>query len=149
MAMDLQEAGVKMEEMTFTGQNLTKMASAVLEAFRGKQINLYDDKDLVRDLKRISIQEIVRLELTATRTKEGHADRGTALAIASLGGRNCWQKEAQLLLPAAARRRMNLHPNRGRHPFTAAVRLVAFAGANASGDSIHMSGSNMTFTYAL
>jgi phage terminase large subunit-like protein len=83
MAMDLTEAGVKMEEMTFTGQNLTKMASAVLEAFRGKQIDLFDDKDLVRDLKRISIEEkSFGWKLTATRTKEGHADRGTALAIA-------------------------------------------------------------------
>ncbi len=71
MAMDLQEAGVKMEEMTFTGQNLTKMASAVLEAFRGKQINLYDDKDLVRDLKRISIEEkSFGWKLAATRTKK-------------------------------------------------------------------------------
>jgi hypothetical protein len=83
LAQNLRRAGIASEPMHFVGQNLNIMASTLLEVFATRMIDLYDDKQLVRDLHRLTITEKsygVRLE--ATKDAEGHADRATALAIA-------------------------------------------------------------------
>lgn len=84
MAQDLRGEGISMQEMPFAGSNLNKMASAMLEAFRGGAINLYDDPPLIDDLKRLNIVERqfgMKLEAPADTTR-GHCDRAFALAIA-------------------------------------------------------------------
>jgi phage terminase large subunit-like protein len=80
------EAGVPFEEMTFNGQNLTRMASSVLEVFKSRQIDLYKDPRLISDLQRLNIVEkSFGWKLEADRSAAaggGHADRAMALAIA-------------------------------------------------------------------
>ena len=83
MAQTLRNDGVRMEPMPFTGQNLTKMASVLLETFRSRRIDLYPDAQLIADLERLSIVErSYGYRLESTRDETGHADRATALAIA-------------------------------------------------------------------
>lgn len=82
MAQDLRRNGLRMEEMTFTGQNLHKMASVLLQAFRSHRIDLFKDKQLEDDLLRLMIVEkSYGYKLEACRDENGHADRATALAI--------------------------------------------------------------------
>lgn len=83
MAQRVARAGVWMEELPFVGANLNRMASAVLAAFSSRQIDLYPDADLERDLLRLSIVEkAYGFKLEAIRDEYGHADRAIALAIA-------------------------------------------------------------------
>lgn len=82
MAQQLRNEGVIMEEMPFIGKQLTGMASALLQVFTSRRIDLYRDEDLIRDLQRISIVEKpYGYKLEAVRDENGHADRATALAI--------------------------------------------------------------------
>ncbi len=77
--------GMSAEPMTFGGEGATRMASTLLEVFRSRMIDLYDDRDLLRDLERLSIQERPGggYKLIAPRdAKLGHADRAMALAMA-------------------------------------------------------------------
>jgi hypothetical protein len=86
MADQLRKAHVTMQEMTFGGANLNRMATALLEVFRERKIDLYDDPQLLRDLQRLTIEEkSYGYRLTSTRDADGHADRATALAIALPG----------------------------------------------------------------
>jgi phage terminase large subunit-like protein len=83
LAQRLEAQRVRMHEMTFSGANLTKMASTLLEVFRSRRLQLFDHKPLIVDLGRLSIEEkSYGFRLSATRTKDGHADLATALAIA-------------------------------------------------------------------
>lgn len=83
LAQRLEHQRLKMREMTFTGGNLNRMASVLLETFRSRRITLFDHKPLIEDLSRLSIEEkSYGYRLTAARTKDGHADLATALAIA-------------------------------------------------------------------
>lgn len=82
MAQTLRNDGVRMEPMPFTGANLTKMASVLLETFRSHRIDLFPDAELIADLERLSIVErSYGYRLESTRDEAGHADRATALAI--------------------------------------------------------------------
>ena len=74
-------------EMPFSSPNCDLMARALLDCFVGRQIDIYDDSELARDLLQLQIAErISGYKLTAKRTAEGgHADRGVALSI-GLGG---------------------------------------------------------------
>jgi len=83
MAQRLELRRVPMREMTFTGANLNLMASTLLEVFRSRRIELYDHRQLLDDLGRLSIKErAYGHRLTAVRNETGHADLATALAIA-------------------------------------------------------------------
>lgn len=83
MAQRLSKAGVPMREMPFVGHRLNEMASAVLTTFRSRTIDLYDDKQLIADLSRLTIVEkAYGHKLEAVRDEAGHADRAIALAIA-------------------------------------------------------------------
>lgn len=86
-ALMAQRLAVELEknliERPFSGPNCMLMASSVLAAFRGRQIDLYDDPQLLADLRRLSIAERnYGFRLVATADENGHADRATALAIA-------------------------------------------------------------------
>jgi hypothetical protein len=88
MAQRLRRQYVRMEEITFTGANLDGMASAVLETFKAREIDLYDEPDLIADLGKLRIVEkSYGYRLDAPRDESGHADRATGLALAVLGSR--------------------------------------------------------------
>jgi len=83
LSQDLQADGVPMSEMTFSGQNLDRMARDLLTMFRDKRIELYDDDQLLADLRALSIAERpggFGYKLTAPSGPSGHADLGIALA---------------------------------------------------------------------
>jgi len=83
MAQRLEKQSVPMSEYPFTGSNLTKMASTLLDVFRSRRVDLYREPKLVADLQRLSIEEkSYGYKLTATRDENGHADTAIALAIA-------------------------------------------------------------------
>jgi phage terminase large subunit-like protein len=77
------EAGIVFEEMTFSSGNCTRMANAILELFRSRQIDLWNEPRLISDLSRLNIVEkAAGWKLEADRTAStGHADRAIALAI--------------------------------------------------------------------
>jgi len=82
LSQDLMADGVPMAEVTFNGQNLDIMARAILAAFRDSHIELYDDPQLLADLRALNISERrgFGYKLTAPSNASGHADLGTALA---------------------------------------------------------------------
>ncbi len=84
MAQRLTRLGLTMHEVPFVGANLNRMASAMLQVFRERRIDLYDDRELIRDLGRLTIVErSFGYKLEANRDPNGgHADRAFALALA-------------------------------------------------------------------
>jgi phage terminase large subunit-like protein len=89
LAQNLRRSGIHAEPMHFNGGNLNMMASVLIETFASRQIDLWNDSQLIRDLQRLTITEkSYGYKLESTRDADGHADRATALTIA---------------LPAAAR----------------------------------------------
>lgn len=88
LAEQLRAAGVPMVEVSFSSPaNLAAMAEAVTNSFNDGMVDLYPDKDLLRDLRTMRIKEThyggVRLEFP--RDRHGHGDIGTAFALALLG----------------------------------------------------------------
>jgi len=83
MSQQLSRVGVPMREFPFVGANPNKMATALLNAFRGRTIDLYRCDELLTALRKLSIVEkSFGFKLTAPRDEAGHADEATALAIA-------------------------------------------------------------------
>ena len=71
-----------MREVPFVPANLNIFAKALLECFRNRRIELYPNRDLIRDLERISIIERpFGYKLDSIADEEGHADRATALVM--------------------------------------------------------------------
>jgi len=82
MAERLRNRGIVMEEVLFVGKQLTGMASALLQAFTRRIIDLWPDEDLKRDLMRVTIVEkAYGYKLESVSDEYGHADRATALAL--------------------------------------------------------------------
>jgi len=82
MAQRLANRGINMEEVVFQGKNLTGMASALLQAFTRRIVDLWPDEDLKRDLMRVTIVEkAYGYKLESVSDEYGHADRATALAL--------------------------------------------------------------------
>jgi len=82
MAQRLRNRGVTMEEVLFVGKQLTGMASALLQAFTRRIIDLWPNEDLKRDLMRVTIVEkMYGYKLESVSDEYGHADRATALAL--------------------------------------------------------------------
>jgi hypothetical protein len=83
MAQRLRRVGVPCEEVPFVGRNLDDMATTIMEVFRSRIIDLYDDSALVRDLSKLNIVEkSFGQKLEAPADADGHADTAVALAIA-------------------------------------------------------------------
>ena len=83
MAQRCQLRGVPMKELTFTGANLTRMASTLLDVFRSRRLELFPHPRLIADLSRLTIEEkSYGYRLTAMRDETGHADLAVALTIA-------------------------------------------------------------------
>ena len=73
-----------MVEYTFTGSNLTAMATSLVQVIESKKLQCYDDEDgrLRRDFGKFNIVEkTYGLKLEAVSDEFGHADVGTALAM--------------------------------------------------------------------
>jgi phage terminase large subunit-like protein len=103
LAQRLRRRGVLCEEVPFVGAHLDRMATVLMECFRTRIIDLYGDKQLIKDLGRITIEEKpYGQRLTAVADADGHADTATALAIAlptaqrfTFSGRRTTAKETE------------------------------------------------------
>jgi phage FluMu gp28-like protein len=85
MAQNLAAEGVMVEGVPFTVGTLTEMASAVLERFHDRTIDLYADDGLLTDLHGLRlIDRGATYRLDSARTAAGHGDRGTAFCLAVL-----------------------------------------------------------------
>lgn len=91
----LENAGINMVQTNFSGSNLVAMASAMLEEFADKNIALFPHDQLEADLRKMAIVEkSYGMRLAAKRSNsEGHADLGTALALAVLASREFTEPE--------------------------------------------------------
>lgn len=83
MVADFQAVGINAVEVPFVGKNLDTMASTLVQVFKDRLIDLYDDRELIRDLGRLSIVErAFGLKLEAPRDRVmGHCDKAIALAL--------------------------------------------------------------------
>lgn len=73
---------MKLIEFKFNGEGLSWMAETLLQVFRNRQIDLYNERSLLDDLMRVQIEErAIGYKLTARRDEKGHADRAIALAM--------------------------------------------------------------------
>jgi hypothetical protein len=78
----LRSEGVRMEEMTFSGGNLNRMATTLLEVHRSRQVDWFPCQRLIDDVMRLRIVEkSYGHRLEATQDADGHSDLGTAYAI--------------------------------------------------------------------
>ena len=106
MAEQLAAAGVPMAEVPFVAKKLDRMAMTLLQVFRNRQIDVYRDKALLRDLDKLTIVERQKgFKLEATRDEHGHADRATALAMALPCAEDClrWMQTSSSREPAYER----------------------------------------------
>lgn len=95
MTQRLQQAGVPVEGVNFSGPNLQAMATATMDVFRESLIELFDHGDLVADLRRLRIVErSYGFRLESPRMKHDgeiqgtrHGDCATALSLALLMAR--------------------------------------------------------------
>lgn len=75
-----------MVECPPTGKVLQAIATAVIEAFNDRRVELYPEPELKRDLTRLRVEERpYGFRLTAPRDATGHGDLGTAFSLALLG----------------------------------------------------------------
>lgn len=83
MAQQLQQVGIFCEEMSFSGKGLSVMATTIIEAFKGRYVELYRDEELISDLTKLNIVErAFGFKIEASEDQSGHADRAFAFAIA-------------------------------------------------------------------
>jgi hypothetical protein len=74
-----------MIEVPPTGKNLQALATAVIEAFNSRLLELYQDVDLRRDVSRFRVEERpYGFRLTSPHDELGHGDMGSAFALAVL-----------------------------------------------------------------
>lgn len=74
-------------EVPFTPKHLQGMATACLEAFHDRRVELFPDPDLQHDLSRMRVEERKdgSFRLVFPRDSLGHGDLGTAFLLALLG----------------------------------------------------------------
>ncbi|MCE9545186.1 MAG: phage terminase family protein [Planctomycetia bacterium] len=102
MAQRLRRRGVNMVEVPFVGKNQNEMATTLLDVFRSRLIDMYDEPQLVADLSRLFIVEkSYGYKLESTRDDDGHADRATGLALALLNAKQLAHETAHgfVMLP--------------------------------------------------
>jgi hypothetical protein len=88
-------ARVPMVEIQMTAKALTEMASACLEAFHDRRLELYEDSDLRRDITRWKLEERLGgggYKLVSPRDEYGHGDMGSAFALAVLAASTLAEK---------------------------------------------------------
>lgn len=83
LAQSLERRGIRTEPFNFVGQNLTRLASTLLEVVNCRSLAMYRHDALLRDLARLQIVErSYGVKLESVRDQHGHADLATNLAIA-------------------------------------------------------------------
>lgn len=89
LAQRLRKAGVRTEAINFTGGTLQTMAAETLAVFRENRIAVYDDPQLLADLRELSIVERqYGFRLQSPRSKGcGHGDCATAFCLALLAAK--------------------------------------------------------------
>jgi hypothetical protein len=87
MASRMTAAGLGgLVEVTPVGHNLQRIATAVIESFNDRRLELFDDADLRRDITKFRVEEkAYGFRLTSPRDSLGHGDLGTAFSLALLG----------------------------------------------------------------
>jgi hypothetical protein len=79
----LGKAYVPVDPVPFVPNSLQGMATATLEAFTGRQIDLYHHEQLITDLHSLRLEEKgYGTRLASPRGPSGHGDCATALALA-------------------------------------------------------------------
>jgi len=74
-----------MVPITPTGANHQRIATTLIEAFNDRRVDLYEDENLKRDLRRLRVEErAYGFRLVAPRDESGHGDLGTAFSLAIL-----------------------------------------------------------------
>ncbi len=83
-AQRVRQKGFIAQEQLFQGKHGDLLAHDLLHVFTNRDIEMYHDEALIRDLHRLCIEEnkMQQWRLTAVRDDFGHADRGIAMAIA-------------------------------------------------------------------
>lgn len=85
LAQRAERADVPVELIPPTPSNLQGMATAMLEAFNDRQIELFKDALLLADLRALRVEEkSYGVRLTSPRGKTGHGDTATALGLSLL-----------------------------------------------------------------
>lgn len=90
LAQRLREHNIRCDACNFTANNLQEMATATLDAFRERQLAIYDHSQLLDDVNALRIIERgsgYRLESPRS-ASGGHGDCATALAIALRAARS-------------------------------------------------------------
>jgi hypothetical protein len=84
----LASRGVPAEGVPFVPAVLQTMATIVLEAFTERAIDLYDDPELLADLRGLrAVERQYGVRLESPRGPAGHGDSATGLALAMYGAR--------------------------------------------------------------
>lgn len=100
LAADLSKAGLPMYRVPFSGQNLSLMASVVLDSFSSGTIELPNDPILISDLNRLRIEErSYGMRLVSPRGQDGHGDLASSLAVALLAAK---EARGHAILPRSA-----------------------------------------------
>jgi hypothetical protein len=85
LSQRLRSAGLNCIEFPFTGPNLHKAASALVDLFQNRRIKTYRHEGLIRGLQSLRIEDRqFGLRLTAPRGVDGHADAAIALSIGAV-----------------------------------------------------------------
>ena len=83
-----------------TPTNMRGMASETLEAFSERRLELFEDEQLLKDLRALKVKEMsYGVKLTSPRDKDGHGDSVTALSLALLAARRRGAVAARLNRP--------------------------------------------------
>ena len=97
--------GLPIVEVPFTGTNLQRMATILIEAFNDRRVELFENADLRRDLIRLRVEERpYGFRLTSPRDETGHGDLATAFSLAMLAASDvaaAWRATGPWAFPVA------------------------------------------------
>ena len=82
MIEQVRKAGVRTEEFVFSSSSVGKLATAIMQAFRGRTLLLPDDEELRRELLGVRLRETSPNVLRIDHASGGHDDRVIAVAMA-------------------------------------------------------------------
>lgn len=104
LAQRLRSTGLRMEQLPFTPGNLQRMATAVVQGFRDRNVDLFQDERLKADLRNLRAVEKsygVRLEPGKSQGGEGtrHGDAAMAFSIALTVGQEINHGPARINRP--------------------------------------------------
>ena len=109
LAQRLKRRGLQVEEFTFSGSSVGKLATTLLQLIRERSLALPGDPDLLDELRNVRLRESSPGVFRLDHDRNRHDDRAVALALAA-----CYLVER----PVASRGRTHSpFKSRGRNPF--------------------------------